>query len=99
MLGNTQDILGGCHKGDARRFRIRSSKRTSVDRSWELMGGMEHCYVGYVVELEVIKPVNAQIGVVGPQGSALGGANQLNFLFQPRGGAEFFKVTLARELP
>lgn len=55
--------------------------------------------VGYVVELEVIKPVNAQIGVVGPQGAALGGANQLNFLFEQRGGAEFFKVTLARKLP
>jgi ABC-type multidrug transport system fused ATPase/permease subunit len=47
--------------------------------------------VGYVVELEIIKPVNAQIGVVGQQGAAAGGANQMNFLFEQRKGAEFFK--------
>ena len=55
--------------------------------------------VGYVVELEVVKPLNAQIGVVGPQGSAQGGANQLNFLFESRGGAEFFTVIGGRKLP
>lgn len=48
--------------------------------------------VGYVVELEIVKPINAQVGVVGAQGSATGGANQLNFLFQQRNGGEFFKL-------
>lgn len=48
--------------------------------------------VGYVVELEIVKPLNAQIGVVGPQGAATDGANQLNFLFEQRNGGEFFKV-------
>jgi hypothetical protein len=47
--------------------------------------------VGYVVELEIVKPVNVQIGVVGEQGVAAGGANQINFLFEQRKGAEFFK--------
>jgi hypothetical protein len=55
--------------------------------------------VGYVVELEVIKPVNAQLGIVGQQGSAPGGANQINFLFPPREGAQFFKVVGKKELP
>lgn len=55
--------------------------------------------VGYVVELEVVKPLNAQIGVVGSQGSAPGGANQLNFLFEKRGGAEYFTVIGTRKLP
>jgi hypothetical protein len=55
--------------------------------------------VGYVVELEIVKPVNAQIGVVGSQGAAPGGANQLNFLFHPRNGGEFFKRVDERVLP
>ena len=55
--------------------------------------------VGYVVELEIIKPVNAQIGVVGSQGTATGGANQLNFLFEQRNGGEFFKFVVGRALP
>jgi hypothetical protein len=55
--------------------------------------------VGYVVELEIVKPVNAQIGVVGSQGVATGGANQLNFLFEQRNGGEFFKVTGQKVLP
>jgi hypothetical protein len=55
--------------------------------------------VGYVVELEVIKPVNAQLGTVGRQGSAPGGANQVNFLFPRREGAQFFKVVDTKVLP
>jgi filamentous hemagglutinin family protein len=55
--------------------------------------------VGYLVELEVVKPVNAQIGVVGAQGAASGGANQLNFLFEQRNGGEFFKLVDGRKLP
>lgn len=45
--------------------------------------------MGYVVELKIGKPLNAQIGVVGPQGGATGGANQLNFLFEQRSGGGF----------
>ncbi|WP_228768307.1 hemagglutinin repeat-containing protein [Limnohabitans sp. DM1] len=55
--------------------------------------------VGYVVELEIVKPVNAQIGVVGSQGGAAGGANQMNFLFEQRSGGEFFKVVGQKVLP
>ena len=38
--------------------------------------------VGYVVELQITKPTNAQIGHVGTQNSGAvgGGGNQLNFL-------------------
>ena len=54
--------------------------------------------VGYLVELEIVKPINAQIGVVGSQGTATGGANQLNFLFEQRSGGEFFKLVSRKEL-
>ena len=47
--------------------------------------------VGYVLELEIVKPLNAQIGVVGSQGAATGLANQVNFMFSPRNGGDFFK--------
>jgi hypothetical protein len=33
----------------------------------------------YVVEVQIVQPINAQIGVVGAQGSAVGGGNQLHF--------------------
>jgi hypothetical protein len=36
--------------------------------------------VGYVVELKITRPINAQVGVVGAQGGASGGGNQLHFL-------------------
>ena len=55
--------------------------------------------VGYVVELEIVKPVNAQIGVVGSQGAAKGGANQMNFLFEQRNGGEFFRFLDGGRLP
>ena len=54
--------------------------------------------VGYVVELEIIKPLNAQIGVVGKQGGAGGGANQMNFLFEPHNGGEYFRRVSGKEL-
>ena len=55
--------------------------------------------VGYVVELEIIKPVNAQIGTVGSQGAATGGANQMNFLSEQRKGGEFFRFVDGKSLP
>lgn len=55
--------------------------------------------VGYVVELEITKPLNVQIGIVGPQSGAAGGANQINFLFPQREGGEFFKLISGRALP
>ena len=54
--------------------------------------------VGYVVELEVTKPINAQVGVVGPQGSATGGGNQLHFVIPPGDRATIFKVVGERKL-
>jgi hypothetical protein len=36
--------------------------------------------VNYVIEVEVIQPFSAQIGIVGPQGQAVGGASQLYFV-------------------
>ena len=55
--------------------------------------------VGYVVELEITKPLNAQIGIVGPQSGAAGGANQVNFMFPRREGGEFFKLISGKALP
>jgi hypothetical protein len=55
--------------------------------------------VGYVVELEVKKPLNAQIGIVGQQGSAIGGANQISFMFPKYEGGQYFKLLSERELP
>ena len=40
--------------------------------------------VGYVIEVEILKPVRAQVGVVGAQGNAAGGGNQLHFVL-PQG--------------
>jgi len=37
----------------------------------------------YVVEVEVTRPINAQVGVVGEQGAAVGGGNQLHFIMPP----------------
>ena len=36
--------------------------------------------VGYVIEVEIMRPVYAQVGVVGRQGAAAGGGNQLHFV-------------------
>lgn len=48
--------------------------------------------VSYVVELRVTKPVNAQVGIVGAQAGATGGASQLNFMFPRAQGGQFFEV-------
>jgi hypothetical protein len=55
--------------------------------------------VGFVVELEIIKPLNSQVGIVGPQVGAIGGGNQLNFMFEARHGGEFFKLVSGSALP
>jgi filamentous hemagglutinin len=54
--------------------------------------------VGYVIEVEITKPINAQVGVVGPQGSAAGGGNQLHFIVPPRDRASVFRVVGERKL-
>jgi hypothetical protein len=47
--------------------------------------------VGYVIEVEIARPIQAQIGVVGRQGAAPGGGNQLNFLIAPNERSGAFK--------
>lgn len=48
--------------------------------------------VGYVVEVEITRPIQAQIGVVGSQGgTAGGGGNQLNFLMPRDDRSAVFK--------
>ncbi len=48
--------------------------------------------VGYIVEVEITKPITAQIGVVGSQGAAAGGGgNQLNFLVAAGDRSSVFK--------
>ncbi|MDR0779983.1 MAG: hypothetical protein LBF16_04720, partial [Pseudomonadales bacterium] len=37
----------------------------------------------YVIEVEITQPFNAQIGIVGPQELASGGASQLHFIIPP----------------
>jgi hypothetical protein len=55
--------------------------------------------VGYVVEVEIIKPINAQVGVVGAQDAAAGGGNQLHFLIPPGERSSVFRVVGGRVLP
>jgi hypothetical protein len=48
--------------------------------------------VGYVIEVEITKPIQAQVGVVGSQGgTAGGGGNQLNFLVPRDDRSSVFK--------
>lgn len=54
---------------------------------------------GYVVELEITQPINAQVGVVGAQGTAQGGGNQLHFIIPPQDRVSVFKVIGGRVLP
>ena len=54
--------------------------------------------VGYVVELEVTRPIPAQIGVVGPQGGSSGGGNQLHFILDRNARNSAFKVVRERVL-
>jgi hypothetical protein len=53
--------------------------------------------VSYVVELELTQPVNAKIGVVGGQGSAVGGGNQVHLLM-PDEAKSTFKLVDAKKL-
>jgi hypothetical protein len=52
----------------------------------------------YVIQVEVTKPVNAQIGIVGDQPGATGGGNQLHFNLPPEQRAGTFKVIGTSEL-
>jgi hypothetical protein len=45
----------------------------------------------YVIEVEITQPVAAKVGVVGPQGTALGGGNQLHFIVQPADRSSVFR--------
>ncbi len=54
--------------------------------------------VSYVVSIEATEPVNAQIGIVGPQGGAYGGANQLHFNIPPEQRSQVFKSIGVRPL-
>lgn len=48
--------------------------------------------VGYVVEVEITRPIQAQVGIVGSQGGAAGGGgNQLNFLISRDDRSSVFK--------
>ena len=47
--------------------------------------------VSYVIEVEITKPVQAQVGVVGKQAGAAGGGNQINFVIDPADRASIFK--------
>ena len=47
--------------------------------------------VGYVIEVEVTRSIQAQIGIVGRQGGAPGGGNQLNFLIPRDDRSSVFK--------
>ncbi|MDO9053145.1 MAG: DUF637 domain-containing protein [Gallionella sp.] len=48
--------------------------------------------VGYVIEIEITKPIQAQVGLVGSQGGAAGGGgNQLNFLIGRADRSSTFK--------
>ena len=55
--------------------------------------------VGYVVEVEITKPINAHVGVVGAQGQAVGGGNQLHFILSAVDRSSVFKVIGGKELP
>jgi len=55
--------------------------------------------VGYVIDVEITKPINAQVGVVGSQGASSGGGNQLHFYIKPQDRSGAFKVVGGRVLP
>ncbi|GAB2795479.1 hemagglutinin repeat-containing protein [Dyella kyungheensis] len=52
----------------------------------------------YVIQVEVTKPIDVQIGVVGEQPGAAGGGNQLHFNLPPGQRAETFKFVGGEEL-
>jgi len=45
----------------------------------------------YAIDVQIKKPINAQIGVVGEQGGADGGANQLHFFVPPADRSSVFQ--------
>jgi hypothetical protein len=53
--------------------------------------------VGYVVELKIKQPINAQVGVVGAQDGAAGGGNQLHFLVNPADRSKLFELVPGSE--
>lgn len=55
--------------------------------------------VSYVIEVEITRPIHAQVGVVGAQGAAEGGGNQLHFVVPPAERASTFKFISGRQLP
>lgn len=54
--------------------------------------------VSYVAELKIIQPINEQLGIVGSQSGAAGGASQINFIYPQRQGWQYFAVIGARRL-
>ena len=62
-----------------------------------LTAGMKES-VGYVIEVEITKPISAQVGMVGSQGSAARGGNQLHFIVPPRDRGNVFRVVGERKL-
>lgn len=55
--------------------------------------------VGYVIEVEITRPIYAQVGVVGGQGAAVGGGNQLHFIIPPSERTSTFKFISGKALP
>jgi hypothetical protein len=55
--------------------------------------------VGYVIEVEITRPIYAQVGVVGGQGAAIGGGNQLHLVVPLSERATVFKFISGRALP
>jgi hypothetical protein len=47
--------------------------------------------VSYVIEVEITQPINAQIGIVGAQGQAAGGGNQLHLIIPNEQRGEILK--------
>lgn len=47
--------------------------------------------VSYVIEVELTRPVNAKVGIVGPQGGAAGGGNQIHFVAMPEDRSSIFR--------
>lgn len=54
--------------------------------------------VSYVIEVEITKPVQAQVGVVGKQTGSVGGGNQLNFVIAEVRAESVVSSRMTREL-
>ena len=53
--------------------------------------------VSYVIEVEITKPIQAQVGVVSSQGSAAGGGNQIHLIVDRTDKASVFKFVQGSE--